>query len=669
MVDQADTYFRQGTPQKTVELAQQALVIFQEIKEPRLQAFAYRELSVGYGELGNDAQAMAEAQNFLTFARKTKNSLWEKNALNLIGDLHKKFGRKQQAIIAYQQALFITTDNQVTGNNAGTYAGLANIYQSLNQPNTAITYYKQYINKIEEVRHGIQGLPPELQNSFLNTTVDFNKVKIADIYRQYANLLLSQGRQQEATQVLELLKIQEIQEVSTGGNTTSNMPKLPLTSSEMKIAAPNPSIIALGIQIRECEQKNCPQQTQLHDKLTAVVDEFNQELEKIDKEISSRIAIDKSTFDPTKLAAVREIVKQPGTVMIYPLVLDDKLWLLLYSGDAAQKFEVSVTRAELGKTVKEFRDLMEECEKRVCGSVDIAKVQPVSHKLYDWLIKPIETELKKNQVKNIVFALDRVTRYVPMSALFDGKQYLIENYTTYNVLSADLTDVHDKLSKGTQNNPVLAMGISNAVGGFRALPNVPKELDAIVKHNTSNQGIYPGKEYLNSAFNYRSLRDNLTGHKILHLATHGAFVAGSKDESYLLLGTGDKLRIREIKNLTGLSNIHLVVLSACQTALAAPLQDGVEIASVAYYFLNDGAKAVMASLWQVSDASTSELMQHFQDLRIDKLDNKCSSEKKKKYAIASPQDNGDGCSHIRRKLADLFIIKMPKSQGRCGTLY
>ncbi len=63
--------------------------------------------------------------------------------------------------------------------------------------------------------------------------------------------------------------------------------------------------------------------------------------------------------------------------------------------------------------------------------------------------------------------------------------------------------------------------------------------------------------------------------------------------------------------MTGLSNIHLVVLSACQTALAAPLQDGVEIASVAYYFLNGGAKAVMASLWQVSDTSTSELMQHF----------------------------------------------------------
>jgi CHAT domain-containing protein len=193
-----------------------------------------------------------------------------------------------------------------------------------------------------------------------------------------------------------------------------------------------------------------------------------------------------------------------------------------------------------------------------------------------------------------------------MSALFDGKQYLIENYTTYNVLSADLTDMGDKLPAGTGNTPVLAMGLSDAVSGFNPLPNVPAELDAIVRNKTNDsQGIYPGMEFLNRAFDFRTLRDNLTGHKILHLATHGVFVPGSSDKSYLLLGTGEQLTIPKINALTGLSNIHLVVLSACETALAGPRQDGVEIASVAYYFMNQGAKAVMASLWSVNDASTS----------------------------------------------------------------
>jgi CHAT domain-containing protein len=199
-----------------------------------------------------------------------------------------------------------------------------------------------------------------------------------------------------------------------------------------------------------------------------------------------------------------------------------------------------------------------------------------------------------------------------MSALFDGEKYLVENYAVSLVLSADLTDTKDRLPSGTQNTPVLALGLSNAVAGFNALPNVPAELDAIVRKKPSDTtGIYPGLEFLNETFDFRALRDNLTGRKILHVATHGQFVPGRQEDSYLLLGKGDKLTITQIKTLQDLSNVHLVVLSACETALGGPNQDGVEISGISFYFLNAGAKAVMASLWLVNDESTSQLMQHF----------------------------------------------------------
>ncbi len=86
---------------------------------------------------------------------------------------------------------------------------------------------------------------------------------------------------------------------------------------------------------------------------------------------------------------------------------------------------------------------------------------------------------------------------------------------------------------------------------------------------------------------------------------------GRPEESYLLLGDGEKLTIPRIETLQDLVDTHLVVLSACETALGGSDQDGVEIAGISYYFLNQGAKAVMASLWLVNDASTSQLMQHF----------------------------------------------------------
>lgn len=590
--------FAQGKPQETIEYSQKALALFQDAKSLRLQAFAYRMLSIGYGALGNDAKAMEYAQNFLTFARKVKNPVFEKLALTNLGSLHRKFGRKQDAIIAYQQALALGGDSSI-------YAGLAMTYRDLNQTNIAIGYYKQAINSIDQVRRNIEGLPPELQKSFLQATVDFDNVKTIDIYRQLAALLLQENRENEAPQVIELSRNQELKDGTVGA-------KITLTFEETKLATPNPSIIALANQFSECVKSNCKDKSQLNDKITVLVNEFNTELSKIDSEIRERTAKDQGAFDPTKLGKAREIVNaQPGTVMIYPLVLEDKLWLVMYSGDAVKKFEVKVSREELGNTVKQYRTLMEECERKpVCDSTDISKLQPVSQKLYTWLIKPFDAELKQNKVKNLVFALDRVTRYIPMNALYDGQKYLIENYTVYNILSADLTNTTDKLPPQPQLTPVLAMGVSEAKGDFPALKNVPKELSGILTGG-NNRGSYPGTEYLNSAFDFRTLSENLASNKILHLATHGVFVPDIKDGSYLLLGDGNKLTIPKIKALTGLSNIHLVVLSACQTALAGSRQDGVEIASVAYHFLNNGAKAVMASLWVVADESTSDLMQDF----------------------------------------------------------
>ncbi|MBF2015299.1 MAG: tetratricopeptide repeat protein [Rivularia sp. T60_A2020_040] len=609
----ANNYFTQGNPQKTVELSQQALTIFQEIKVPQLQAFAHRMLSIGYGELGNDANAMKSAQSFLEFSRKVENPVFEKDALNLLGMIHYRFGRNSEATYSYQQAISIQTPENLTVNNWGLYTGLGRVYRKLNQTNVAISYYKQAINGIEEIRRGIEGLPPELQNSFLNTVIDFQGTKTADIYRELAELLITQGRQAEARQVLDLLKIQEIRDFASTKTDTTAKPQLTITETEKKIQTESQSIIALSTRISECEKTNCKEKSKLYDKRTALLMQFDRDLKEIEFEIRQRASKDDSIFPPNRRGRVADIVQaQPNTVMIYPFVLEDKLWLLLYSNDVAKKFEVKVSRDELGTTVKQFRELMEECEKRAyCGAEDIAKIKPVSQKLYNWLIKPLETELKENKVTNLVFALDRVIRYIPMSALYDGKQYLIENYTIYNVLSADLTDTNSRLPTTIKDTNVLAMGVSDAVGSFPALNNVPKEIDNIVKISSKDKGIFSGSEYLNKSFNSQTLENNLKHNQILHLATHGEFVSGRDEASYLLLGNGKKLAIPQIKTLVDLKNIHLVVLSACQTALSAPRQDGVEIASLAYSFLNTGAKSVIASLWLVADSSTSELMQNF----------------------------------------------------------
>ncbi|MBL1177966.1 CHAT domain-containing protein, partial [Pantanalinema sp. GBBB05] len=295
----------------------------------------------------------------------------------------------------------------------------------------------------------------------------------------------------------------------------------------------------------------------------------------------------------------------PYTVLIYPLVLKDKVWLVWAAkGGVVNSVQLPIQERQLGEAVLQFRQLVQD------PTESLQRTQAGGKVLYDWLIKPLEAELKANKIQHLVFSLDRVTRYIPLAALFDGNQYLIENYTISTVLSADLTNLRDRLPP-PQNTSVLAVGASEFTE-LSPLPSVPAELDAIVRQAPSDRtGIYPGMELLNQAFNFRALRDNLLGHRILHIATHGAFLPGRPEDSYLVLGNNEKLTISAVRTLPDLGNVHLVVLSACETALGGADQDGTEISGISYYFLNSGAAAVLASLWSVDDASTSLLMQQF----------------------------------------------------------
>src|SRR5262245_9008225 len=74
-------------------------------------------------------------------------------------------------------------------------------WKDLNQPRLAIFYGKQAINTYQAVRRNIQGLEKQTQTSFLKSK--------EDIYRELADLLISEGRLPEAQQVLDMLKEEE----------------------------------------------------------------------------------------------------------------------------------------------------------------------------------------------------------------------------------------------------------------------------------------------------------------------------------------------------------------------------------------------------------------------------------------------------------------------------
>jgi len=79
---------------------------------------------------------------------------------------------------------------------------------------------------------------------------------------------------------------------------------------------------------------------------------------------------------------------------------------------------------------------------------------------------------------------------------------------------------------------------------------------------------------------------------------------------FILFGNGDRVTLKDIENWS-LSNVDLVVLSACQTGLGNQLGNGQEILGLGYQIQLTGAKASIASLWAVSDGGTQALMDSF----------------------------------------------------------
>ncbi|MEX0270507.1 tetratricopeptide repeat protein [Leptolyngbyaceae cyanobacterium UHCC 1019] len=599
----ASNYREQGDLDGALKHYQQALAIAQAIGNRYTEASTLQGLGRLYLQQAQPAKASSIFQQALIAQQQMGVRADAAATLSFLGQAQTQLGKATQAQSALQESLFVAQEAGDRPTQAQSLSHLGDLFAKQKQPELAIAFYKQSVNVREEIKSGLKSLARSQQESYAQS--------VSGTYRALADLLLAQGRILEAQQVLELLKIQEIREFTREAKTTTSA-GIATTVSEAKILKEHGTLIAFGQTVDACKQNRCAQLSQLNDQQQALTQQYNQTVSSFEKEIRRRKSVDDALLDPRNLSAkAKKIVEsQPGTVLIYPFVLEDKIWLLWAAkGGIVKSVAVPVSRKQLGETVVQFRRAVQDQSPTARQAIVTTGKQ-----LYDWLIKPLEPELKANKIQNLVFSLDRVTRYIPMSALFDGEKFLIENYAVSTILSAELTDLRDRLPANSQTS-ILALGASE----FKddpPLPNVPGELNAIIQQKSqppsnaqSNNG-FSGTKFLNQAFNFRALRDNLVGHKILHIATHGKFVSGRPEDSFLVLGSGEKLTIPEIKTLQDLSNIHLVVLSACETALGGD-QDGIEISGLSSYFLSNGAKAVIASLWSVDDKSTSELMYEF----------------------------------------------------------
>ncbi|MEQ8996968.1 MAG: CHAT domain-containing protein [Coleofasciculus sp. B1-GNL1-01] len=287
----------------------------------------------------------------------------------------------------------------------------------------------------------------------------------------------------------------------------------------------------------------------------------------------------------------------PQASVIYPIILPDHFAVIVsLPRKPLRYFQTDVTQTQIDSTIEQLLQALNP----VWSNKERLRL---SQQLYDWLIRPIEPALKENEIKTLVFVLDDALRNLPMAALYDGQQYLIENYNIALSVGLQLIEPRSLLP---QQMKALTAGLTEARDGFPALPAVELEVENIAAQ-------IPTKVFLNQQFTHQTLQEQIeaTPFPVVHLATHGQF--SSKAENTFLLTWNSRIKVKDLDQLLqtrqrqNTNPIELLVLSACQTATG----DKRAALGLAGLAVRSGARSTLATLWSVNDESTAQLMVEF----------------------------------------------------------
>lgn len=336
----------------------------------------------------------------------------------------------------------------------------------------------------------------------------------------------------------------------------------------------------------------------------------------------------------------------PGTAVVYPIVLPDRIELLFESAAGISHQVTPMAAGELRRLVSEYGKFLRDDNEPPY----LAHAQ----RLYDLLIRPFAGEIAAQQVHTLLIVPDGVLRLVPWATLHDGKQFLVEKYalvinsglslssqaaepnTAFSALLAGMAEpgpVIDKLGElrltrllqptaarslgkrrttGVRQFSAAARAMTGSDPAHQrqlreklALPGVKAEVEAL-------SSLLPGVSLLDSGFTTARLHDELAKgeYRIAHVATHGYF-GSTADESFIMaydnVVTMDGLQ--KLLQLEGVRKtpIELLTLSACETAEG----DDRSPLGIAGAALKARARSALGSLWPVSDEAAQRIMQSF----------------------------------------------------------
>jgi len=624
-------YDNLGEYAKALDYYEQALAIDREIGNRKGEGIDLTNIGVVYGKLEQYAKALESFKQALKIRREIGDRTGEGKDLGNVAVVYETQGNYAKAQDNYQLALALFSKTGEPENLWRVWRGLSTTTEKLNNPNVAIFYGKQAVNTIQSLRANVAQLEDKsLSQSFLE-----NK---KHVYQGLADLLMRQGRLFEAQKVLELLKQEEyfdfIRRTRADEMPDDNLRYTPPEQTwAERYAEISIQLVNLGQAYdlllnrkRRGETLNL-QENQRLEILKEDLTVAEKALQTWFTETNTALANLKSQDLQAMLKTfadeqqhTQQLLQRlgKGTVLLHYVPMPDKLHILVTTPNVTLRRESPVKREDLGKVILALRESLKQAGRKrgwdielsdsaVAVPLDINAVKQPAQQLHDWLIQPIAEDLRRANAQVLMVYLYGEMRYLPLAALYNGKQWLAENYAL--ALYAAAAD--KSLDKARQADwKVAGLGVSQKHSGFAPLPAVESELEGIVRKNSSDKdGVLPGEVHLNADFTESKLFDVLErDFSVLHIASHFNLKVGKDTDSFLLLGDGKHLTLADIGiKKFAWDGLDMLTLSACNTGMGLH-GTGVEIEGLGTLVMKRGARSVLATLWQVSDQSTADFM-------------------------------------------------------------
>ncbi len=647
-------YLESRDYQKALDYFTQTLPMVKALGARDEESSVLNNIGTAYSYLGKKREALQYFLEALALGKTTGVRTGEVSTLSNIGEIYSTLGEPDKALDYYDRALSLSRAVRnysgeviILGNTAGLYRAQGKLEQSLQKINAAIEI-------IEDLRAKVNS--QDLRTSYFSSQQKYYEFKInllmqlhpKDPQKGYDKQALETADRSRARGLIELL-------TEAGVTLQSTTEKSPVITQERQLQQ----------SLRQLEQQRVVLLSGTH--TPAQMTEIDRQSDAIAAQLQA-LTVKLRAAEP---AYANLKYPQPLTLaQIQQQVLDKDTLLLQYSLGAEQSYLWAVTangiqtyilpkQATLEAAARKFRSASAN------SGTPIADTKRTGDALYQLILAPVANQLPN---KRLLIVADGALQYTPFAALPlpNTPTYtpLLKNHEILNAPSASAIAVlrQQKHSVGPKTLAVLADPVFRNDDGRIAERNAstldacaPALADRTTPKNTIAQALPPDLQRNLRDLDLRGIQrlpntrqeaekilslvppdqrsaacafaasygrvtqpqqNPLSQYRIVHFATHG-FINNERPQfSGLVLSLVDAqgkpkdgfLRLRDIFNLKLAAD--LVVLSACQTGLGKEIK-GEGIVGLTRGFMYAGSKRVVASLWNVDDAATAQLMGSF----------------------------------------------------------